>query len=346
MVADTNNQISFKNARRAFQDVTNVTRGEKHDVGGKLHKKVQKPSVPIRVPTLSQSNGQENNNTNRNFRPKPKGYQYSGQVDDIDERDSDEPLCVTAYVRDMYKHYRENENSTSVRPVYMESQSHINERMRSILIDWLVEVHLKFKLVPETLYLTVNLIDRYLERKEVHRKGLQLVGVTCLLIASKYEEIYPPELLDLVYICDKAYTRDEIIEMEEIVLKSLEYRITIPSAHAFLVRYLKAAHADKNIVQLSCYILDGTLHSYNLLHYLPSQLAAAAVMIARRTVGRNSWSPTLLKYASYSEEEILPVARSILAEKSSTSPELRSVNNKYASSRYGGVSNAVLKCDF
>lgn len=138
------------------------------------------------------------------------GYQYSGPADDIDERDTDDPLCVTSYVQDMYEHFRTKEGSTSVRPVYMEDQQYINERMRSILVDWLVEVHLKFKLVPETLYLTVNIIDRYLEKTEVTRPKLQLVGVTALLIASKYEEIYPPELRDLVYICDRAYSKNEV----------------------------------------------------------------------------------------------------------------------------------------
>ena len=172
------------------------------------------------------------------------------------------------------------------------------------------------------------------------------MGVTALLIASKYEEIYPRELRDLVYICDKAYSRIEILAMEETILKTLEYQITIPSAHAFLVRYLKAAHADKKIVQISCYILDGTLQSYNLLHYLPSQLAAAAVFIARRCVGRNSWSPTLLKYAVYCEEEVIPVARAVIAEKSSASPELRAVNKKYSSSRYGQVANISVRSDF
>ena len=91
-------------------------------------------------------------------------YQDSAPPDNIDERDSDDPLCVTDYVMEMYEHLRSKENSTSVRPIYMENQPHINERMRSILVDWLVEVHLKFKLVPETLYLTINLIDRYLQR--------------------------------------------------------------------------------------------------------------------------------------------------------------------------------------
>jgi len=139
----------------------------------------------------------------------PSSYQF-GPADNIDERDAEDPLCATEYVQDMYHHFRGKEAITSVRPLYMENQTHINERMRSILVDWLVEVHLKFKLVPETLYLTINLIDRYLERQEVSRPRLQLIGVTSLLIASKYEEIYPPELRDLVYICDRAYTRTEV----------------------------------------------------------------------------------------------------------------------------------------
>ena len=92
-------------------------------------------------------------------------------------------------------------------------QPHINEKMRAILIDWLVEVNLKFKLVPETLYLNIALIDMYLEKAEVVRNKLQLVGVTALLIASKYEEIYPPEIRDLVYITDKAYNKREVSVM-------------------------------------------------------------------------------------------------------------------------------------
>ena len=245
----------------------------------------------------------------------------------------------------MYSHFRSVEASTSVRPTYMKSQPHINEKMRSILVDWLVEVHLKFKLVPETLYLTVSIIDKYLVTGKVTRPKLQLVGVTALLIASKYEEIYPPELRDLVYICDRAYGKGEILAMEETILKELKYGVTFPSAHAFLVRYLKAAHADKKMVQLSCYVLDGCLQSYSLLKYLPSQLAAAAVYISRRAAGRNSWSPTLLKYASYTEEEVAPVARDVLREKNEGG-ELRAVNKKYASSRYGGVANTKLDDDF
>lgn len=96
-------------------------------------------------------------------------------------------------------------------PDYMTTQEDINEKMRSVLVDWLIEVHLKFKLLPETLYLTINLIDRYLSRVKVTRKRLQLVGVTSMLIASKYEEIYPPEIKDFVFVTDQAYNREDLL---------------------------------------------------------------------------------------------------------------------------------------
>ena len=90
---------------------------------------------------------------------------------------------------------------------YMSHQPEINDKMRSILIDWLIEVHLKFKLLPETLFITVSIIDRYLEKQKVAKSKLQLVGVTALFIASKYEEIYPPEIKDFVFITDNAYSK-------------------------------------------------------------------------------------------------------------------------------------------
>ena len=83
--------------------------------------------------------------------------------------------------------------------------------MRGILVSWLVEVHLKFKLLPETLFLTINLVDRYTEKKQIVRLNYQLLGITSMLIASKYEEIYAPEIRDFVYITDKAYTREQIL---------------------------------------------------------------------------------------------------------------------------------------
>lgn len=116
----------------------------------------------------------------------------------------------------------------------MKHQTDINEKMRAILIDWLIDVHLKFKLLPETLYITVNLIDRYLEKERVARNKLQLIGVTCMLIAAKYEEIYPPELKNFVYITDNAYSRKEVLQMEYSILSKLGFDVTFPSCFRFL----------------------------------------------------------------------------------------------------------------
>ena len=123
----------------------------------------------------------------------------------------------------------------------MGRQGDINEKMRGILVDWIIEVHLRFKLLPETLFLTVNLIDRYLEKTQIMRTRLQLVAVAALLIASKYEEIYVPDLKDFVFISDNAYTREEIIEMERSMLVKLEFSITTPSSYRFLQRFAKVA---------------------------------------------------------------------------------------------------------
>src|SRR5438105_2289432 len=112
--------------------------------------------------------------------------------------------------------------------------------MRAILIDWLVDVHNKFKLQEQTLYITVNLIDRYLMKDTIKRQSLQLVGVKAMFLASKYEEIYPPEVYDFVRITDDAYDEHEIFEMEEKMLRALTYRISIPTSYQFLQRFIQA----------------------------------------------------------------------------------------------------------
>lgn len=277
------------------------------------------------------------NKADKKFQNNPSTYQLP--CDDIDERDKNELLCATEYVEDMYEYFRSKE--ASAKPNYMESQPHINEKMREILIDWLIDVHYKFKLQPETLYLCVNILDRFLKNThtQVHREKFQLVGATCLLISSKYEEICALKIYDLVYICDDTFSKYEILDMEETILKALKYKITIPSAHTFLLRFLKAAHADKKMAQISCLILDGTLQKYSLLRYLPSELAAGSVLLARRITGRKPWSPTLKKYAKYCEEDIVPIARAILSERRKTHEQLNAVTNKYRSKRYDAVSN-------
>lgn len=134
-------------------------------------------------------------------------------VDDIDAKDHKDPQCCTDYILDIYEHYRTQEARFTIRsPIDPVIQPNITERMRTILVDWILEVHYKFKLNPQTLYLSVSILDRYLVEspEPVSRRNLQLVGITSLLIAAKYEEMFVPELRDLAYICDGAYTESQV----------------------------------------------------------------------------------------------------------------------------------------
>jgi hypothetical protein len=152
--------------------------------------------------------------------------------------------------------------------------------MRAILIDWLVEVHMKFRLVPETLYLCVNIIDRYLSLVEIERVKLQLVGVTALLLACKYEEIYPPEVRDCVYITDRAYTRQEVLDSEQEIVKVLGWKLTCPTAYPFLQRFLHITKASETQKIAATYYLERMQQEYFVLKYRPSLVAAAVVSLA------------------------------------------------------------------
>jgi cyclin B len=139
---------------------------------------------------------------------------------------------------------------------------------------------MKFRLVPQTLYLCVNIIDRYLSRVQVERKKLQLVGVTALLVACKYEEIYPPEVRDCVYITDRTYTRQEVLDMEQSIVKVLEFKLTAPHGHNFLTRFLKITKASELVSTAATYYMERTLQEYVFVQYRPSLVAAAAVCLA------------------------------------------------------------------
>ncbi|TVU25662.1 hypothetical protein EJB05_28166, partial [Eragrostis curvula] len=97
-------------------------------------------------------------------------------IDDTDKADSKDPLAATEYVEELYNFYRETEEASCVKPDYMTSQEDINYKMRAILIDWLIEVHYKFELMDETLFLTVNIIDRFLENRWFQGRSCSWLG--------------------------------------------------------------------------------------------------------------------------------------------------------------------------
>lgn len=268
----------------------------------------------------------------------------------MDEEDLNNVLHVADYVSDLFQHLHAAE--VNVAPtMYMQNQSDINAKMRAILVDWLVEVHMKFNLVPETLFLCINVIDRYCEIVNVPRAKLQLVGVTALLIACKYEEIYPPEVRDCVYITDNAYTRQDVLDMEHDMLKKLKFEITVPTAYPFLTRFLRITKASTLAKHAANYYTERTLQEHDMLNYPPSLVGCSAVYLALNNpdiVGRSEvagWHPLLAEYAGYSREEVEKCAAKI-SKKVSEEPvtaskrQLIAVKKKYGHEKYQFVSES------
>ncbi|XP_076951269.1 cyclin-B2-4-like [Bidens hawaiensis] len=264
---------------------------------------------------------------------------YEEPVLDIDEADKDDPLAVVEYIDELYAHYKEQEILSCVSPTYLSQQHDITDRMRAILIDWLIEVHYKFELMEETLYLTVNLVDRFLARRSVTRKNLQLVGITSMLLACKYEEVSVPIVDDFVVISDKAYTRQEVLDMEKEMMNTLEFNLSLPTSLVFMKRFLKAARSYKEMELLAFYLIDLCLVEYEMVKFPPSLLAAAAVFTAESTLKRSTqWTKTSEHYSQYSQNHLLECAKLMvgLHQKAGTG-RLVAVFKKYSTSKYGHV---------
>jgi len=263
--------------------------------------------------------------------------------EDIDKNDYNDPQAVAEYVNHIYEYLMIKEKDR-VDYTYMINQKHITEKMRAILVDWLVEVHRMFKLLPETLFLSVAMIDRYLSQKQISQDMLQLVGITSMLIASKYEEIYAPECNDFVYISDGAYTKQQILHMEQTILNALNFNITHPSALHFLRRYSKAGGSDYTLHTVCKYLIELVLIDVKFLKYLPSLLAAASVYLGRAMTGKTPlWTSTLHYYSTYSESIVRECALEMneLLKKSHSS-SLKAIRKKYSSPKFGQVAELPL----
>ena len=187
------------------------------------------------------------------------------------------------YINEIFSHLKETENLNLPLENYMEkTQSEINERMRIILLDWLIDVQLKFKLLPETLFLTINIIDRYLSISKATKENLQLIGITSMLIACKYEEIYFPEIKDFIYMTDDTYSKNEVLQMEYEILKKLEFNITNPSSLRFLEIYNFYLKLDNKIYFLAKYFLELSLVNYKQIKFLPSIIATSAIYLSKK----------------------------------------------------------------
>ena len=174
---------------------------------------------------------------------------------------------------------------------FTEVQSEVTSGMRTTLVDWLIEVAEEYSLVSETLHLAVNLVDRFLNIEDTPRKSLQLLGITCVLIASKFEEIYAPSVAELCYITDNTYSVEQVMAMERTVLKSLDYRVCRPTSKTFCDIYCAAMSLECDVEYLSNFLCETALLSTELCVYRASIKAKAAIMISSLTLRGSIWIP-------------------------------------------------------
>jgi cyclin B len=220
--------------------------------------------------------------------------------------DPDDAQNAHEYASEIYALLFRDEAAILPRANYMDSQTDINGKMRAILIDWLIEVHMKYRLRSETLFLTVNLIDRYLSRTRVMRKKLQLVGVVAMFIASKFEEINPPEIKDFVHITDNAYTKEDVLVMECTMLTTLNFQIVVPTAAQFLDRLQKVNRCDDQHRELAAYLIDLSLLEMRMLRYSPSHIVSAALLLSNVLLGkRQAWAQSMVQHSHYSEQALV-----------------------------------------
>lgn len=208
---------------------------------------------------------------------------------DLDSEDLDDPLMVAEYVHEIFDYMKELEQSTLPNPDYMDNQTELEWKMRGILVDWLLEVHTRFRLLPETLFLTVNIIDRFLSRKVVQLDRLQLVGVTAMFIASKYEEVLSPHVQNFRHVADDGFSEPEILSAERFVLATLDYDLSYPNPMNFLRRISKADNYDIQTRTLGKYLLEIGCLDHRFIRYPPSHVAAASMYLARLVLNRGEW---------------------------------------------------------
>ncbi|CAI9610778.1 unnamed protein product [Staurois parvus] len=262
------------------------------------------------------------------------------QVKDVDGDDNGNPMLCSEYVKDIYCYLRSLEEAQAVRPNYLQGQE-VTGNMRAILIDWLVQVQMKFRLLQETMFMTVGIIDRFLQDHPVPKNQLQLVGVTAMFLAAKYEEMYPPEIGDFTFVTDHTYTKAQIREMEMKILRALKFAMGRPLPLHFLRRASKIGEVTAEQHSLAKYLTELVMVDYEMVHYPPSQIAAAASCLSLKVLNGGDWTPTLQHYTMYSEDSLRPIiqhmAKNVLRVNKGLTKHM-TVKNKYGSSKQMKIS--------
>ncbi|KAI4725138.1 hypothetical protein E4T49_07068 [Aureobasidium sp. EXF-10728] len=220
------------------------------------------------------------------------------------EDDQWDTSMVAEYGDEIFEYMRTLEERMRPNAHYMDYQNECQWSMRSVLMDWMIQVHTRFTLLPETLFLAVNYIDRFLSCKVISLGKLQLVGATAIFLAAKYEEVNCPSVQEVVYMVDGGYTQDEILKAERYMLSMLSFELGWPGPMSFLRRISKADDYDLETRTLAKYFLEITIMDERFVGCTPSFLAAGAHCLARLMLRKGDWTQAHVYYSNYTYAQI------------------------------------------
>ncbi|WBW75030.1 G1/S-specific B-type cyclin Cig1 [Schizosaccharomyces osmophilus] len=254
------------------------------------------------------------------------------------EDDDQDPSMVSDYETDIFGYMRELERNLAPSPSYMSIQHEIDWPTRHLLVDWIIQVHQYFRLLPETLYLTVNLIDRFLSTKVVSFQKIQLVGLSALLISFKYEEIHPPTIYHLGKFVEGVYEIEEIIRAERYMLMLLNFELSWPGPMSFLRRISRADSYQYDIRSLAKYLMELTLMDEMFVGGYPSAIAAASYYLSMQMLGYTTWTLHHIYYSGLTARQLEPCALGIMECILDAPNHHSSIFQKYSETRMKRIS--------
>lgn len=216
--------------------------------------------------------------------------------------------------------------------------------MRSVLVDWLIEIHQKYNLKPSTLYLSIVILDKYLEKISVPRRKFQLCGIVSLLIASKYEEIFPPHLKDLNYICNNVYNTNEIHEMESDILNTLDFNLSFTTRIQFFKIFCNSEILGEKYYIFANYLLELTLMDLSISKFPESIIAISTLCFVYKIKSKREDKIDFFINDRKENKKVKECLENIfLLLKSSKNTDLTAIQRKYESAKYLNVANIIWK---
>ena len=264
-----------------------------------------------------------------------------------EEKVKNDPQYVVEYSKEIMNNVKFNEkiNYPLYEKNFLKFHPKLSEFKRAVLVDWLIHVQYNFELLENTLFLTINLMDRMLEAtKNIKMECFQLLGVSCMFIASKYEEIYPPELHDFLYLCGDKYKKKEILLYEIHILEKLNFDILCVNPFIFLDRYYLLYEVEnKQIYFMAQMLIELCYFSLDLMKYGSDLLAHSMLFLAMKIKNNKlGYSNKFKLYSGFTDNDVKNVIKSFWYFcKEFREDRFPSILKKYSKKKYLNVSENI-----